>query len=459
MERSVQTLKIINLILIIICIVGFVYQVYLILHQYMLGKTVVNIDVKRLKAQPLPAITVCIPALLSISKLSKWNEQNKGFHQNHMKIVEEITANKTIKEKLRKDLKIMYQNTLNKNLGKIVNLNQLFELSPTNDSIGVTIYGTTKSIINESFTLDLGSTRFVITEKTINSVEISVMDLKKCFTYFSGLQEYWNSFRFDAKLIIISITNNFTQFAPVDKYLIAIHSPNILPDISEMNYFDVKPNGDYSVKYSQLNTELLAEGFESNCADYDIKNEQGKIRMEADCLIHCYGDFMIEKFNHLTKGSSNLIRKGLISSFDKIPINLTKGHNSGEEMDICSEKCKPDCNLKRYFIEVNKNLDRPWSKEDLTLVYFQHNSMPDVVVRHTLEMTLMSFVCSFGGLLGMWLVLSFLSISKDIFQSIRHFSKLNRKKVISFNDLNINFNFINNSNHSPNQNNLAKGSN
>ena len=64
MEREksiVQPVKILKLILILMCISGFVYQVYLIFDQYMLGKTVVNIEVKRLESQPLPAITVCIP--------------------------------------------------------------------------------------------------------------------------------------------------------------------------------------------------------------------------------------------------------------------------------------------------------------------------------------------------------------------------------------------------------------
>ena len=59
-KRFVQPVKILNLILILISLSGFIYQVYLIFDQYMLGKTVVNIEVKRLESQPLPAITVCI---------------------------------------------------------------------------------------------------------------------------------------------------------------------------------------------------------------------------------------------------------------------------------------------------------------------------------------------------------------------------------------------------------------
>ena len=59
-EKYLQSIRVANLGLITICVFGFAYQVYLIFDQYMLGKTVVNIDVKLLESQPLPAITVCI---------------------------------------------------------------------------------------------------------------------------------------------------------------------------------------------------------------------------------------------------------------------------------------------------------------------------------------------------------------------------------------------------------------
>ena len=51
-----KSVKIIDFALYFICIFGFCYQVYLILNEYKLGKTMVNIEVKRLTSQPLPAI-------------------------------------------------------------------------------------------------------------------------------------------------------------------------------------------------------------------------------------------------------------------------------------------------------------------------------------------------------------------------------------------------------------------
>ena len=77
------------------------------------------------------------------------------------------------------------------------------------------------------------------------------------------------------------------------------------------------------------------------------------------------------------------------------------------------------------------------------------------MVRHTLEMTLMSFVCNFGGLLGMWLGFSVLSISKDIFKSLRRLTIFNQGNTFITNNVNFQLNVRNKSNAASNQNNLA----
>ena len=111
MERVksfVQSVKILTLILIVMCISGFVYQVYLIFSQYMLGKTVVNIEVKRLVSQPLPAITVCIPYRFELSKLSELSENNKNSYQDYMRLVNQNIVNRTFTEGVKKKLQRIY---------------------------------------------------------------------------------------------------------------------------------------------------------------------------------------------------------------------------------------------------------------------------------------------------------------------------------------------------------------
>ena len=98
----------------------------------------------------------------------------------------------------------------------------------------------------------------------------------KCFTYFSALKEYWNLFRIDFNGIHLRTENNFTEYAPLPTFgiQVVIHSNNVLQRYTELDYFSVKPNEGVSVKYSQINTELVLGGFESNCAEYDIREKQ-----------------------------------------------------------------------------------------------------------------------------------------------------------------------------------------
>ena len=129
MERVksfVQPVKILNFTLIEMCLSGFFYQVYLIFSQYMLGKTVVNIDVKRLESQPLPAITVCIPHRYQMSKLSELSETNKILYQDYMRLYNQSIENRTFTKDVKLRLQSIYMDIQRKTMGKIVNFDQLF---------------------------------------------------------------------------------------------------------------------------------------------------------------------------------------------------------------------------------------------------------------------------------------------------------------------------------------------
>ena len=187
---------------------------------------------------------------------------------------------------------------------------------------------------------------------------------------------------------------------------------------------------------------MLAHSFESNCVEYNIRNKQGIIRMENDCRLNCIAKVMNENFKTVTTimDLNYLIRKEACSFFGNISINLNKDNYMKNFSDICAARCKPDCNMKQYFTEITKLAhiypDPPI--HDTRNITFRHSSTPDVIVRHILEMSLMSFVCNFGGLLGMWLGFSVLSISKDTFQSILHI--FNRNKIIVNNNIQLNVN-------------------
>ena len=64
------------------------------------------------------------------------------------------------------------------------------------------------------------------------------------------------------------------------------------------------------------------------------------------------------------------------------------------ELD-CVQMCKVECNFNYYSFEIEK-----YANKDPAL-FIRHSESLDMFVRHVPEITLMAFVCSFGGLLGM----------------------------------------------------------
>ena len=199
---------------------------------------------KRLESQSLPAITVCILNRFELSKLSELSETNKNLYQDYMRLVNQSIDNGTFTEDVKDKLADIYREIQENNINKTVNLDQLFDLGLTNKSIEVIIGGQYKSLVNQSFIQLLDDSgkihQFQINEKPIYSfakTHEQGFDGIICFTYFSALKEYWNSFLFDLKNIQINLLNTFTHYPPIYKrnYQVAIHSPNIMQKVSQLD--------------------------------------------------------------------------------------------------------------------------------------------------------------------------------------------------------------------------------
>ena len=134
-KRFVRPVKLINLILMLICIIGFTYQVYLIFNQYMLGKTVVNLEVKILKDQPLPAITICIQAQISLIKVyesSKYRGQFDELLNNYKKLLNQSRpVNETTWQLFKFHLKYIYTKISYEIEKNVASFNERSELSIT----------------------------------------------------------------------------------------------------------------------------------------------------------------------------------------------------------------------------------------------------------------------------------------------------------------------------------------
>ena len=84
---------------------------------------------------------------------------------------------------------------------------------------------------------------------------------------------------------------------------------------------------------------------------------------------------------------------------------------------FCLNSCLNDCEFRYYTFTLKENLSFG-NDQDSVEVSIDHNNLPDILVKSIPEMTFMSFVCNFGGLLGMWLGISILLVFEEICKTI-----------------------------------------
>ena len=144
--------------------------------------------------------------------------------------------------------------------------------------------------------------------------------------------------------------------------------------------------------------------------------------MRSNCIKHC----IQQKFDDCKKLIGNdikecLYERGTLWTMDDF-YHSQNVKPCQYDNDYCyagifkfKSKCQSNCDMKcvnRYYnYEVKTSIN--YEKiQNFTYIYINHNQMPDQITEHIPEMTFIQFASNFGGLLGMWMGLSFLAILK-----------------------------------------------
>ena len=93
----------------------------------------------------------------------------------------------------------------------------------------------------------------------------------------------------------------------------------------------------------------------------------------------------------------------------------------------CYKECPKDCKFEYYSLSIKNVLSH--ANSDRTKIYLEHSSMPDITINYIPDITLLSLICNFGGLLGMWLGISFLEIAEDFKILITNLIKRRKPKT------------------------------
>jgi len=247
---------------------------------------------------------------------------------------------------------------------------------------------------------------------------------RKCFTFFSKFSNRWKNFKIKDKIFKFLIFRDKDWFPPdanyKEFYYFSIHSPNTLPEMEyEDNYIKLNFGYFYHIYYSRIYTKLLPPSYSTNCRNYNISNVN-EDQSRKDCVNRCILNDLKEDCGHCFHLTGALFRKEFVKIYsseslcpaDRVKDNPKCTYDSLDEIESkCETNCRPNCN--NHFIdfkvkgeERNKELD--WNSA--TQVMISHSRLPDEQIEHSPEMTFISFIANFGGLLGMWLGLSAVTI-------------------------------------------------
>ena len=425
--------NLINFIINLFCIGGLLFQSKELLSDYLSGKTVINMELKHLDEEPIPALTLCLRDEFSMHQVCK-EDIFLGHCENYMKNLEKYseivekyqnTRNVSMKKNIRKIedefYKIYYDITrmllsLEINLAKFVRNHSIdLHLYERFDDQYNEVRATGKAKINDSI-IQYVPINF---KDPIESMIYFHHEFKKCFTFFSFLQEEWRSIKMKFSTISIQIYFSYRTMPiyPRPEFSLSIHSPNTLPNLDKMATFSSSNGHEFLI--SQINTELLDEGFDTNCFEYDLDHKHGNYNMHSDCITSCIQDSFDDKncFVHGHIYRFDLIDKQNGSLSECWGKQLPQYENYLETFDYkCRNKCRKDC-MFRYYTWTHKEFNYILYRNEEVFaidVQIHHNYLPDVVIKYIEQTSFISFVCNFGGLLGMWLGLSIMVIFGSI---------------------------------------------
>ena len=458
----------------ILALSGLTYQTLELLNKFMERKTIVNIQFEMLPEHDHPAISVCVtPAIVTPFRSAKIDPEFGTAWQEWEEMVTKLETlykdkglfgqiNRTrFHRTYTRTLSLWKELQRNYSSGKSGFDDILSNYSIKTNDIGISIIvnGPVGSTMTQSVFSDLQYFNF-----SNHPIERFDGIREKCFIYFSMVSlnktHLIDRYVDQISLIIIPRAKHYgLGFLP--RIRISFHSPNIVPNLDksmiEITSFSI-------IYFSQTIINRYQSGYDTDCFDYS----NGQFTSRHDCLVDC--------LYYLYHGT---FRNG-ISSFKLNKNDLANFllRNTEYVDNRCKKKCKIECQSAYYrFDQVDRMGAQVFSAEDnndiiqsyakgiqLTSL-FRHSSSPDLLVCHYPEVTLLSLMCNFGGLLGMWTGLSVLLICRETLRKLRNIANnfnfywVKMKNTFNYNTLNVKFGPISINNRIDNHHHFTNGAN
>ena len=432
--------KVLSFVSFIFCIIGLFYQTFILVKDYFNGQTVVNIKISRVYNESLPAITICYPELLCFEKIARLNDEWQRTFDEYMIFV---NNNNTMNlpdddEKEKRKLYYDYYRNITKHIianSSYTELDILANFSINIPKILTLIIGNIYTNNTDEFGLLNNKSElknfYVYSGPYINTFMISLAHDHpiSCFTLFSWLQHKWKNFEMYIENIGIAIFHDDAWFPVTEDYEIymVIHSGQSMPYAMLNEFIELDARSFYKMSYSRIEKNLLGKGYDTNCKNYDLYSDKFDETMRSECITLCMKQYVECPLGVLLR--TEWFEKHKDDKYLDCGQNKKEYIFHAKERLNCMLNCKVDClsNEFRPEIKSEKSVDDKNELKILIQIFKSINTVyvnierkgTDIEVRHLPKTSFISLVCSFGGLLGLWLGMSVLAIMKSSTEIIK----------------------------------------
>jgi hypothetical protein len=318
-------------LLFLICSTSLSYQTWLIVENYLSGKTIVNINLYKNSDETLPGVTICHPNILS---MEKFYENYKKYSINWQKYFNLSTGEQST----------YYKNKVVSKIDSLDLRDHLFKSSiPYRDYDQDYI----KIQIKNSMPHHEVNINFKNNYPSSPLETVNYREHLKCFTFFSWKNSLFKNITFkssDLSLYIRILVNKewypLTKESPI---LLALHSPNELPGESEFVKLNRKKF--YTIQYSKIENNLLTNNKNYPC----VNNYDGNrlLNFTDDCIYHC--KLKNNVTGYLLDKTTFLIPEWqLPSEFSYAGSHISQTNKINE----CYEMCPKQCYQENYIFNV-----------------------------------------------------------------------------------------------------------